>query len=165
MADFASVQLPQAIETTLQGSLKTILGGEWAKATWKQTNEYPHATECPIVSIVASPGFTVVSETMRGEDEDGNPVSGWQQREYTYEIQVYLRGRKTEDRSETARKWLDGIAAILTDDFSLDGLQVDVQVETSMEPETVPIESGTLSAGAVRATVQAWVVQGETELG
>lgn len=160
--DTFSRQVQDALRDTLTTYLPPLLPAASEATYWYQPEEFK-ALHCPAIFIYDG-GWTKEFETIRGLNADGSLKQGIAQRRYSFDVDVYLRGRKADELRNELQRWADVITAVVENHWTLDNGAIDA--EASRGEPTAPFEEGSSVLMATRIQVQAdvWAMQGEIAL-
>jgi hypothetical protein len=161
VSDTVSRQLQQALSDTLQAHLPDFIPAAANAHFYLQEEEFS-AIRCPGV-FVFDRGWTKEFESIRGIDGAGNVKPGIVQRRYSFDVQLYLKGRQSDSLRKDLQAWADAVTAVVETQWAL-GLQSAEAQAKSGDPQIVlDEESSVLMVSQVQVTADVWLFQGTTD--
>lgn len=116
--------------------------------------------QAPAIGIFDG-GSTTNWETMRGRNPaTGVLKAGIVQQRFRFDLQVWIKGRRSADTLTTMNEYRAGIKAILQDNPTLGGISADIQVDADEPSIEMTERSASLRIGVIRANVDTWTQQG-----
>lgn len=156
-----SNDLAQAIEDTLDSNWSDY-SDKQAPVFLSDEDEW-NPQKCPAIGIFDT-GSSVNFETMRGKDEDGDPLAGLVSEDYSFNLVVYVKGHSLEATLTDINNYRDAIKAILQDEFTAGTSGASVYVNNDEPSIPWTLGSAKVRTGRVRLTVNSWTLQGSGEL-
>jgi hypothetical protein len=161
VSETVSRQLQQALSDTLRENLPDFIP-EAVNANYYLQEEEFSAIRCPGV-FVFDRGWTKEFESIRGRDGAGNVKAGIAQRRYSLDVQIYLKGRQSDNLKQTLQEWADSVVAVVENVWALGLASAEAQAKAG-EPQIVLDEaSSVLMVSQVQVTADVWLFQGTTD--